>query len=319
MKIFFVATAFLVLTVYAESDAEAKGESDPQIVHIPGLPPPPAVPILHAAPPAKVAVVAHPPLPGPPPKHVPVLTDQKCHIEEVELVAEVCTPTIERDCRKVKVKSLQIQSREECVQVVKTVCREEEEIVDNTVCYTEYETETSEAEATTATVDYEVKCEDDYQEVCPQKQYGGYGHNGYCKREKTKVCYNTPKASPAKKTISVELPVPREKCEEKQVKLPKVVCEESTEDRCYQLPYTTQEAEDFEQCTTDLGAPKCQQTKVKLPKQVCVGPVAYKPEPVYHAVTPAPYHPPPPPVYHAPAVTPASFHAAAVGPLAFAG
>ena len=37
---------------------------------------------------------------------------------------KVCTPTIERDCEDVKVKTRTIQTREDCVEVVRTVCTE---------------------------------------------------------------------------------------------------------------------------------------------------------------------------------------------------
>ena len=35
---------------------------------------------------------------------------------------QVCTPTIERDCQKVKVKTQVINAKEDCVKVVRTVC-----------------------------------------------------------------------------------------------------------------------------------------------------------------------------------------------------
>jgi len=279
------------------------------------------------APKADIPIIDHPAtIPVESAKPAPVLTDQKCHIEHVELTAEVCTPTIARDCRQVKVKTLAIESRQDCVQIARTVCNEVTEEVDNTVCYTEYETETRPAEATTVEVQYEVKCENQPTQVCPQQGYG-YSAGGYCKGENTKVCYNVPKTSPAKTTVSVELPVPREKCDDRKVSLPRVKCEEVTEEKCYSLPYTTEETEELEQCTTELGPPKCEHTPVKLPKQVCVGPAPYKAPAPYHApvhvtptyhaptqavfVSPAPpaYHAPAPPAYHAPVhVTPA-YHA----------
>ena len=41
--------------------------------------------------------------------------------------------------------------------------------MDNTVCYSEYEIEERETEATTSTVEYEVKCEDEYRKVSEKK------------------------------------------------------------------------------------------------------------------------------------------------------
>merc|ERR1711913_31585 len=219
------------------------------------------------------------------------LTDQKCHIEEVELYAEVCTPTIERDCQKVKVRAQAISAGEDCVKVVRTVCTESEELVDNEVCYYVYNKEKEESEAITVKVGYETKCEEEAQKVCPEKQYG---YQGYCKTVKNQVCYNVPVVSPDKTSVTVGYPVPEKKCENKPVKLPKVKCDEVEEEKCFQLPFTSEETETLEKCTTELGHPKCEQTPIKLPRQVCVHQKKYAP-PAYHAPAPA---------YHAPAPLP---------------
>merc|ERR1711874_746957 len=126
--------------------------------------------VIQHAPLAPIPVITHPGIVEHDP-HTSALTDQKCHIEEVELYAEVCTPTIERDCQKVKVKTQAISAREDCVKVVRTVCTESEELVDNEVCYYVYN-EKEESEATTVKVEYETKCEEGAQKVCPEKQYG---------------------------------------------------------------------------------------------------------------------------------------------------
>ena len=111
--------------------------------------------------------------------------------------------------------------------------------MDNEVCYYVYNKEKQEAEATTVKVEYETKCEEETQKVCPEKQYG---HQGYCKTVKNQVgqsclttkhieynpqvCYNVPVVSPDKTGVTVGYPVPEKKCENKPVKLPKVKCDE---------------------------------------------------------------------------------------------
>jgi len=234
--------------------------------------------------------------PAPPP------TRQKCHVEDVELYAEVCTPTIDRQCEKVVVKSHTLETREDCVDVVRTVCTEAEEEVDNEVCYYVYNKETLETEATTLTVDYEVKCEEETSRDCPPtSNYGGYaGAGGYCKEEKAEVCYNLPTVSPAKTEVTVGYPVAEKKCENKPVKIPTVSCTEETEKKCFQLPYTKEEKEELERCTTVLGPPKCEQTPVVLPKQICVE-IEHLPVPVVAPVPlpPVPHHFAVQPVQHA--------------------
>ena len=142
--------------------------------------------VISHAPPAPIPVISHP-SPPVPVDHTAVLTDQKCHVEEVELYAEVCTPTIQRDCQKVRLKTQSISAKEDCVKVVRTVCTETEELVDNEVCYYVYNKEKQEAEATTVQVTYEKKCEDEAQKVCPENQYG---HQGYCKTVNNQVTSN---------------------------------------------------------------------------------------------------------------------------------
>ena len=136
----------------------------------------------------------------------------------------MCTPTIEKDCDKVTVKSRSLETRESCVDVVRTVCSESEEMVDNEVCYYVYNKESQDTEATTVEVDYETKCEEETQNTCPPQS--GYGYNSYCKNEKMEVCYNVPKVFPAKTSVTVSFPVPEKKCENKPVKIPKVTCDE---------------------------------------------------------------------------------------------
>ena len=59
--------------------------------------------------------------------------------------------------------------------------------MDNEVCYYVYNKETQEAEATSVEVEYETKCEEETQKVCPEQQYGGYGNQGHCKTVKNQV------------------------------------------------------------------------------------------------------------------------------------
>jgi len=242
---------------------QSRAESDPSISTIV------IKPTTKHAPPAPIPVISH----GTETihhGHTSLHTDQKCHIEEVELYAEVCTPTIERDCEDVRVKTRTISTREDCVEVVRTLCTETEEVVDNEVCYYVYNKETQEAEATTVEVQYEKNCVEENQKVCPDQKYGGYGHQGYCKQVQNEICYNVPKLNPAKTTVPVGYPVPERKCENKQVKLPRIKCDEVSEKKCFQLPYTAEETQTLSRCSTRLGHPKCEQTPILLPKQICV-------------------------------------------------
>ena len=66
------------------------------------------------------------------------------------------------------------------------------------------------------------------------------------------------------------------------------------EQKCFQLPYSKEEKEELERCTTVLGPPKCEQTPVVLPKQICVQ-TEHLPSPL----PPLPHHLAVQPVQHA--------------------
>jgi len=222
-------------------------------------------PSIKHAPPKPIPVISHASSPD---HHSGILTDQKCHVEEVELYAEVCTPTIEKECENVKVKTQTIQSKEDCVEVVRTVCNETEEVVDNEVCYYVYNMEKTEAKATTVEVEFTRDCVDETQNVCAKQKWAGYG--GHCKEVNNEICYNAPGINPSETTVTVGIPVPEKKCVNKQVKLPKIKCGQVSEKKCFQLPYTMEETQNLARCTTKLGHPRCEQTPIKLPRQVCV-------------------------------------------------
>jgi len=288
--------------------------------------PAPGGPVPHPEGAAPIPVPApHPAVPKvipeyTPGKPAPVPTKAKCRIEEVEVEAEICTPTIKKDCSRTKLKTKVLVNKEECFNIVKTVCTEEEEEVDSEVCYYEYNMEDMEAEAKTAEVDYEIRCEDTSQNQCPRQQGYGQGH-GYCKNIKTKVCYNEPKVSESRQSVTLGYPVPNKVCEDKQVLVPRVVCEEEEVEQCMELPYTEDEKTTLETCSAQIGKPECKITILTLPKQICEeiyeaphpAPGYHAPAPAYNA--PAPAYNAPAPAYNAPAPAynapqPPSYHAA---------
>merc|ERR1719312_550941 len=255
-------------------------------VHVPVGHPLPAPAAVHPAPGAP-----HPNAQYSPPKPEPVLTQAKCRIEEVQLTAKVCTPTVEKACQALKLKTKSLTTKDECLKIVRTVCTEEEEEVDNEVCFYEYNMEEMDAEAKTVEASYDVRCESTSQEYCPRQQ--GYGH-GYCKHHSTKVCYNEPSLSSTRKPVKVGYPVANKVCENKPVTIPKVNCEDVTEERCIPLPFTQEETLDLEKCRAEIGREECEETVLTLPKQICEEiKESYQPAPAYHAPAPAyqPVHP----------------------------
>ena len=45
-----------------------------------------------------------------------------CKVDQLDLTAEVCLPTVRPACSMVKVKGAVLETREDCLQVARTVC-----------------------------------------------------------------------------------------------------------------------------------------------------------------------------------------------------
>jgi len=241
------------------------------------------------------------------PKKILEPTKAKCRIEEVKVTAEICTPTVSKDCKTMRLKTKNLKNKRECLKIIKTVCTEREEEEDNEVCYFEYNTEQESTDASTVEVEYQIRCESTSQEYCPPKQgYGqGYGH-ATCKHQNTKVCYNEPSLEQVKQSVTVEYPVANEVCVNNQVTIPRVECEEVETETCIDLPYTQEETVELEKCGAELDKPKCKETILTLPTQICEEILEYEaPAPAYHSPAPA-YNAPassysaPAPSYNAP-------------------
>merc|ERR1739846_50607 len=128
--------------------------------------------------------------------------------------------------------------------------------------------------------------------------YGGYGHN-YCKEVAQETCYNVPVVTVVEPAVTVTYPEPIKTCVNKPISLPRISCEDLSEEKCITVPEVEVVSETFEKCVTALAAPACQAVELTLPKQVCkeinygyaenvheVEPVTYAPAPAYAAPEP---------------------------------
>ncbi|XP_023343904.1 uncharacterized protein LOC111713299 [Eurytemora carolleeae] len=249
-----------------------------------------------------------------PPKPVHVPTKAKCRIEEVEVVGEICTPTVRKDCTTLNLKTKGLEMKEDCFKIVKTVCTENPEEEDNEVCFYQYTTQEEQTEAQTVKVEYDIRCEEStIQPYCPPQP--GYGVNYSCKHQTAKTCYQEPSTSDTRVPVTVAYPVPNRTCENKPVSLPRVQCQEVETEECISLPYPTMEKIELERCGSELGKLECTETVLTLPKQICEeylesyhpsAPSYAAPTPSYAAPTPSyassvPSYDAPAPSYAAPA------------------
>jgi len=232
-----------------------------------------------------------------------------CSVLDVVEVAEVCTPALATECTPIELARKSIKDVEQCYIVTRTVCTESTEVIDNEVCTYSYQPKTEGTTAKTVEVSFVKQCENMMVTVCqPNAGYGyhAYGHN-YCKEVAQETCYNVPVLTVVEPAVDVIYPEPIKTCVNKPINLPRISCEDLSEEKCITVPEIDPVTETFEKCITGLVAPACQNVELTLPKQVCKE-INYGyaedtvEEPVYEA--PAPAYAPAAPAY-APAPAPA--------------
>ena len=220
-----------------------------------------------------------------------------CSVEDVVEYAEVCTPTIETSCEDVELPIKRVVDKEFCYTVTRTVCTESIEKIPQEVCTYSYQKKYQDTTAKTVEVEFKRETNVQMVTVCqPGHGYGqpahGYGHHGYgygsygkyCKEVEQETAYNVPVVNPVSVGVKVSYPDPIKTCIDKPISLPRVSCEDLSEEKCIMVPEIMEDIETVEKCQAKLGAPKCQNVSLTLPKQVCV-------ELVYgYAHEKAPYH-----------------------------
>merc|ERR1711963_1152485 len=217
-----------------------------------------------------------------------------CSVQDVVETAEVCTPALETVCNPIELAIKIIVDKEQCYDVTRTVCTESIEEIDNEICSYSYQQKTEGTNAKTVEVTFEKKEDVQMVTVCqPGHGYGyghgGYGHN-YCKEVAQTTQYNVPVVTPVDVPVEVAYPEAIKTCVNKPISLPRVTCEDISEERTITVPEVEDAVETVEKCDTELAAPDCQKVELTLPKQVCVELVygyAHEPEPAY---APAPHH-----------------------------
>ena len=175
------------------------------------------------------------------------------------------------------------------------------EEIDNEVCTYSYQPKTEGTTAKTVEVSFEKQCETQMVTVCQPAPHGyGYGHSyghNYCKEVGQETCYNVPVVTVVEPPVDVIYPEPIKTCVNKPISLPRISCEDLSEEKCITVPEVEEVTETFEKCVTQLAAPSCQAVELTLPKQVCKEiNYGYAEDEVHHE----PAYAPAPPAYPAP-------------------
>jgi len=207
-----------------------------------------------------------PSAPHHPPHHHNKFPSLNCTVEEVEEIAEVCTPSFTTVCEPISVPVKNIVDKEQCYSVTKTVCSASTEVIANEVCVFKYSQKEEVAEAVGAAVEYSPPCSKQMVTVCSP----GYDYGVNCKEVEQETCYNQPEVVPAPEDRTVAYPEPADVCVDRDIQLPRISCEDIVSEVCITVPEVEEATAELEVCRTELGAPDCQEVGLSLPKEQCI-------------------------------------------------
>merc|ERR1711997_161125 len=168
-----------------------------------------------------------------------------CSVVDVTEAAQVCTPTIATECADVELAIKIIVAKEQCYPVVRTVCTESIEVIPQEVCTYTYAPQDEATIAKTVEVSFVKETKTQMVTVCQPGYGGGYGHGGYghggyghqyCNEVAQETAYNVPSVPVVEPPVTVTFPEPKKTCVDKPIDLPRVACEDLSEEKCIQVP-----------------------------------------------------------------------------------
>eukprot|EP00091_Calanus_sinicus_P006130 TRINITY_DN16744_c0_g1_i1.p1 TRINITY_DN16744_c0_g1~~TRINITY_DN16744_c0_g1_i1.p1 ORF type:complete len:349 (-),score=122.47 TRINITY_DN16744_c0_g1_i1:96-1142(-) len=194
-----------------------------------------------------------------------------CSVVTEMTMAEVCTPSLQTTCMMEELAVKTVTDKEQCMNIMRTVCSETTEEIENEVCVYTYQNKSEDTMATNYKVTFQKECKTQRVSVCQPSAGFGYERYGqqYCKEVEQETCYNIPMVMPMQETVTVTYPEPVMECMQKPITIPRISCEDMTEERCIMVPGIMEDTVMVEKCQVSLGSPSCQVMEVILPKQVC--------------------------------------------------
>merc|ERR1712001_215909 len=194
-----------------------------------------------------------------------------CSVTDVVEKTEVCTPALKTKCTSEELEIKRVLDTEQCYIVTRTVCSVSTETIDNQVCTYSYKPRTETA----------------------QYGYGhAYGEHAYgdnlCKEVAQETCHNVPVVTTVEPPVDVTFPEPEKACVNKPIALPRISCEDLSEEKCIPVPKVEDDVELVDKCVTVLTDPDCQAVEPTLPKQSCVELVYGYAETAHHQEAPVP-------------------------------
>ena len=186
----------------------------------------------------------------------------------------MCLPTIESKCdQEPGGEGVQLRQDEECHDVVRTVCAERHNVIDNEVCAYSYTLRPVATEAKLVEPHWDEVCHQEVVCLNPAHQPTSYGAPAYCHEQVHETCHLEPALEPIIRPVTLSLPQPVEVCINKQIVLPFLECQKIKDRHCMIVPKADKGHKYMiDKCTLELGEPACQETLIQLPRQVGIEP-----------------------------------------------
>merc|ERR1711892_572337 len=174
-------------------------------------------------------------------------TTMNCSVISELTTAEVCTPTLQTTCGTMEMPVKTLTNREQCMNITHTVCSKSEEELVNEICVYSYQNKTEDTMATNYEIAFEKECKTQKVSVCqPSADYEDGEQD--CKEEEQETCYNVPMVLPKQETLTVTYPEPMMDCKQKPITIPRVTCEDVTEEMCTIVPDIMNDIVMMEKC-----------------------------------------------------------------------
>ena len=188
--------------------------------------------------------------------------------------AGVCLPSLQSACTEEEVEERRVEEVEQCYNITRTVCSQEEELVDREVCQYSQEVRLEEVRGSSLEVQYSQQCSSQQVTVCQPAQYGyGYPAGGrgrpLCGEVRQDTCLTSPSLVNINLSLNISRPHLVRTCSNQPVRLPRLTCRDVSSEKCVLVPRVRVRPTTRPVCHTQLAQQSCQDVTINLTKQSC--------------------------------------------------
>lgn len=201
-----------------------------------------------------------------------------CRDTNTSVYAEVCVPQFTDKVTPIPLAVKVVAPDQFCYESVLTVCEETNSINTHTLCTSSYESVKADLKGQVTQVTYEDKSETMKVTTCRASGYGSEHHYGgehqYCREEYQTQAYKVPLVTaPLEVDVQLAAPQPVETCQDVDVTITEVKCNDIKEQKCVDLVKFDDATVTINQVDTIISdVPDCEKVTLTLPTKACSKP-----------------------------------------------